>query len=300
MSIKVESATDSVENVAAVNAVVPPVVEADETKEDQAGTEEAVAPDAEAVETDDEDQEGEEVEQEDKPKKKKSGYVRKLEKKDELIAAKDREIELLKQLAEQGKSKDKAEPKKVVDSSEKPNPDNFESHSDYVEALTEWKIDQKDQKKTQESEANQAKQKAQEIGTAFKERLETFKEKHEDFDDLLEAATKPHLRLDDVAQHALIESEKSAELLYELAKNIPELERISKLSPIQQIKELGKIEARLTSEPVKEPKKQSTAPAPISTIKAKGATVTKSIYDPNLSQKEYEALRRKQQAGKTA
>lgn len=299
MSIKVESATDTVENVAAANAVVPPVEEKVETKEnDQDEPEELVADVADADETDDDDQE--EVEPEDKPKKKKSGYVRKLEKKDELIAAKDREIELLKQLAEKGNPKDKAEPKKVADSSAKPNPDNFESHSEYVEALTEWKIEQKEQLKTQEKAENEAKQKAKEVGQAFKERLETFKEKHEDFDDLLEAATKPNLRLDEAAQHALIESEKSAEMLYELAKNIPELERISKLSPIQQIKELGKIEARLTSEPVKEPKKQSTAPAPISPIKAKGATVTKSIYDPNLSQAEYEALRRKQKAGKTA
>lgn len=303
MSIKVESITDTPENVAAANApAVLAETEVETPENDQSETEEAVASDADAVETDEDDQDGEEeAEQETKPKKK-SGYVRKLEKKDAELAAKDREIELLKQLAEKGKPKEeKVEPEKVTKSADsKPDPDKFDTYADYTVALTEWALEQKEAKKTQEATEKAQKEKAQEIGKKFNERLNSFKEKTEDFDDVVEAGIKAGHKLDDSAQHAIIESELSAQLMYELAKNLPELERISKLSPLQQIKELGKIEARLSAPPEKEVKKQSTAPAPIKPVQAKGATVTKSLSDPNLTQREYEAIRRKQQQAKMA
>lgn len=300
MSIKVESTTDTPENVAAVNAVVPVVEEVETPETDQPEPEEAVALEADAVETDEEDQDGEEVD-EAKPKKK-SGYVRKLEKKDALIAAKDREIELLKQLHEKDKPKEsKAEPEKVAkDTTGQPDPDKFDTFAEYTIALNEWVFDKKEAEKAQKATEKTQLEQQQELGRNFNKRLTEFKEKTEDFDDVVDAGMKAGHKLEDAAQHAIIESEFSAQIMYELAKNLPELERISKLSPTQQIKELGKIEARFTTEPVKEVKKQSNAPAPIAPIKAKGTTVIKSLNDPNLSQKEYEAIRRKQQQAKNA
>jgi hypothetical protein len=293
--IKVESITDTPENVAAVNAVVPvveevetPEIESDEPAED-------VALKADAPETDEDDSDEEEA----KPKKK-SGYVRKLAKKDELIAAKDREIELLKQLAEKGKPAEKVELEKVAESEGAPDPDKFDTVAEYTRAL--FKYERAEEKKAEaKAKADEdAKAKQQELGNSFNKRLETFKETTEDFDDVVQLGIKSPHKLDPNAQYALIESEFSAQIMYQLAKDLPELERISKLSPTQQIKELGKLETRYTAEPVKEVKKQSNAPAPIAPIKAKGTTVTKSLTDPNLSQREYEAIRRKQQQAKNA
>jgi hypothetical protein len=299
MSIKVESITDTPENVAAVNAVVPVVEEVETPEIESDEPVEAVAQDAEAEETDEDDSDEEVDEQEAKPKKK-SGYVRKLAKKDELIAAKDREIELLKQLADKGKEPEKAEPVKVADSDTTPDPDKFDTVAEYTRALFKYERAQEKKAEAQAKADEDAKAKQQELGASFNKRLETFKETTEDFDDVVQLGIKSPHKLDPNAQYALIESEYSAQIMYDLAKNLPELERISKLSPTQQIKELGKLETRYTTEPVKEVKKQSNAPAPITPIKAKGTTVTKSLSDPNLSQKEYEAIRRKQQQAKNA
>ena len=101
-----------------------------------------------------------------------------------------------------------------------------------------------------------------------------------------------------------ITSEHGPALMYELAKNTKELERISKLSPIQAALEIGKLEAKITSSsksaaPSVE-KKATKAPAPIDPVGGKGGSVKKSLSDPNLSQAEYEKLRREQMKAASA
>lgn len=289
--IKVESANDVAEKVVAAPAADIQETQEVETKEvDDQTEEESVAQEAEAEESDD-DQE----QVEDKPKKK-SGFARKLAKKDELLAEKDREIERLR-----AEKAPRAEPEKVADEGE-PDPDNFDNHRDYVKAVTKWTLEQDRKELTKKQQIESAQAAHKQMMDSFKEKKDAYADEHEDFDTLIKAASQPKYFLKEEGQLAILGSDLAPEIMHELAKNLPELERISKLSPIQQVKEIGKVEARLTKEETKEKKevKQTNAPAPIKPVGSKASGVVKSIYSENLSQKEYEAIRAKQQAQKRA
>jgi hypothetical protein len=70
-------------------------------------------------------------------------------------------------------------------------------------------------------------------------------------------------------------SDIGPDLVYHLGSNPKEADRISRLSPILQAKELGRLEAKLADNPVQ--KRTSGAPEPISPVTARG--VGSGSYD---------------------
>jgi hypothetical protein len=70
-------------------------------------------------------------------------------------------------------------------------------------------------------------------------------------------------------------SDVGPELAYYLGSNPKEADRISRMTPLSQAKEIGKIEAKLVSAPPM--KKTTSAPAPISPVTARSSGV--SAYD---------------------
>jgi hypothetical protein len=103
------------------------------------------------------------------------------------------------------------------------------------------------------------------------ELLEQFHEKEEEarakYDDFEQVAYNPKLPITDVMAQTIQASEIGPEMAYYLGLNPKEAERISKLSPILQAKEIGKIEAKLSDNPPV--KKTSNAPAPIAPVTAR-------------------------------
>jgi len=95
----------------------------------------------------------------------------------------------------------------------------------------------------------------------------------------------------DMARTAMIESELGPQLLHYLASNEDVSERIADLSPPQQVKELGKLEVKLST-PV--PKKTSSAPAPPTPV-SQGRSAPAG-YSENMSDTEYAAWRKTQGA----
>ena len=132
--------------------------------------------------------------------------------------------------------------------------------------------------------------------SAHRERVKSFADKTEDFMDVIEAVDD--IPVSAALQEIIVSSENGPELMYELAKNREEYERIAKLSPLAVARELGKLEVKLAaraSEQKAEPKKLTKAPQPIEPVGSGGAgKVRKSITDPDISQAEYERLRREQ------
>jgi hypothetical protein len=63
-------------------------------------------------------------------------------------------------------------------------------------------------------------------------------------------------------------SDIGPDLVYHLGSNPKEADRISRLAPILQAKEIGRLEARLAENPVQ--KRTSGAPEPISPVTARG------------------------------
>jgi hypothetical protein len=103
-----------------------------------------------------------------------------------------------------------------------------------------------------------------ELLTAYKEREEAAFEKYDDFEQIVYNKALP---ITNVMAETIQASELGPDVAYYLGSNPREAERISRLSPYLQAKEIGKIEVRLADNP---PVKRTTnAPPPIKPVTAK-------------------------------
>jgi hypothetical protein len=160
-----------------------------------------------------------------------------------------------------------------------------EADDEYLDRLTDWKLDQRDRVSNQQ----RAQEQNQKL-TAKTEKLYSDAEKIEGFDrdEFNEVLTGSGLAADFVK--ALVDSDHAPKLMAYIAANPEDAERIGKLSSARQAAELGKLETRLgsTTTPTKR------ASAPITPIGSRGgATPTLE----NASLDDYIALRKKQGAG---
>ena len=137
-----------------------------------------------------------------------------------------------------------------------PAPDDFENAQHYAEALAEQKAQQLLAQR--EAAAQQAA-----ILDGYKDREEEARDRYEDFE---QVAYNPNLPVTDIMAQAIQASDIGPEVIYWLGSNPKEAGRISRLSPVLQAKEIGKIEAKLASDPPT--KRTSTAPAPLAPVTA--------------------------------
>jgi len=151
---------------------------------------------------------------------------------------------------------------------DKPRRDQFASEEDFVDRLTDWKLDQRDRVTNQQQRAAQETATNAKTEGLYKEAAKLPGFDREAFEELPLTATMAH---------ALVESDVSAKLMAYMTSNPDEVDRINALSPVKQAAEMGKLEAKLASAPaVKAPK----APAPISTV---GNGNTKTVTNLNTS-----------------
>ncbi len=140
---------------------------------------------------------------------------------------------------------------------ELPPADQFESPEAYAEALAVRKAEELI------AQRELQKQRAQ-IEDAYADREEEARAKYDDFE---QVAYNPQLRVTDVMAETIKASDMGPDLAYWLGSNPKEADRISRLSPLLQAREIGKIEAKLGAEPPQ--KKTTSAPAPISPVTAR-------------------------------
>jgi len=193
---------------------------------------------------------------------------------------------------------------------DKPKEEDFETMVEFVEALTDWKVENglKGQKNTttKESAEDVKKQTADTAEEELNKVTIKGREKYEDYDtfvfsedltltaDMLEVIT-----LSDIAE----------EVLYHLGKNPDIAVEISEMSPVKAAREIGKLEMELSAlipkpntasdgalivdgqvVPKATAKKLTKTPEPITPVKTTGITQK----DPNdMSPKEYRAWREK-------
>lgn len=150
----------------------------------------------------------------------------------------------------------------------KPTPDKFSDYGEYVEALADWKADEKvrqalgarDQAEQQRQQALQQQERARTWG----ERQQAARQALPDYEEVMATADTP------VARHlfeALIDSENGPALAYHLAKHPDEAQRLNGLAPLAAARELGRLEARLSGSPAAATAKPvSKAPAPITPV----------------------------------
>lgn len=188
-----------------------------------------------------------------------------------------------KRLARERRSWERSQqaPVPVVDL---PPIDQFETVDAYAEARALQLIEQREQHREQTK-----------VLEGYNEREEAAREK---FDDFEQVAYNPNLNITQVMAQTIQSSDVGPEVAYYLGTNPKEAERISRLAPLLQAREIGKLEVKVSDAPPV--KRTSSAPAPISPVKAasNGGTVYDTT-DPrsvkNMSTSEWiEAERRRQ------
>lgn len=272
--------------------------EVDET-EDAETAEESDASEANEDQETESDQQGDEQ----KPKRK-SGFQRRIDKLNKAKAEAERERDFFREQLLKGKNPADAQEKPAAkpqsSAGQAPDPNEFETQAEYIQALLKHERSVEKAEADARDREKSVRERAEKRQTEHMKRLEVFQETVADFDDALESIDDvmiPVYLLDEMA-----ESDVSPQLMYELAKNREELERICSLDRNAAIRALGRFEERIVSKssPKETPKPKTTsAPAPLSPVGGKTASgLKKSIHSPDISQADYEALRRQQRAKK--
>jgi hypothetical protein len=162
----------------------------------------------------------------------------------------------------------------------KPTMGQYSNVEDYVEAVADWKLAQRDQI-TQQSAAEMSRNQITEKANKIYAEADKLGFDRETFDTM---------ELSVPVAQAIIDSDIAPQLVTFLAKNPEEAARIVKLSPARQAAEIGKLEAKLSVAAVK----ASSAPAPIKPVGNRGGNTS---GDPSrMSMEEYQAFRAKQGA----
>ncbi len=297
MSIQTDSNEPKVEPTTAAAAEVPAKVEV----ESPSATEteipvETASTESEVVETEESSETEPEVKVE--PGKKKGGFQRRIDKLNAQKTAAQQEAEFWKQQALKGagatETKPKVETTEVQAIDGKPDPAKFETHAAFVEALTDWKTDQKLKDHDQKAEKAKMVTEQGKVVSAYAEKVKTFSEKTSDFQDVLSEVDD--IQLSPAVREILLTADNGPELAYELAKNREEYARVCKLPSLAAAREMGKLEARLakTSSPDgKTELKTTKAPQPLAPVRGGGtASVPKTLEEAAASSfQEYKKIR---------
>jgi len=172
------------------------------------------------------------------------------------------------------------------DQSDRPKRDQFTSEDDYTRAIGDWEFDAR-------LIAHEQQKAQQRVIDNWKARLEEARVDMPDYDAVVGAVDTnfPQLVLDEIVESAI-----GAEISYFLAKNPAEAKRIAALKPSAGVREIVRLEARMsqTTAPTKTVNvEKSKAPEPIASLKGSSTAVVK---DPgSMSYEDWKVAR---QAGK--
>ena len=166
------------------------------------------------------------------------------------------------------------------------------AHKAWVQRQIDFGVKQKLQEERAKQEKTAAEQEALTVRAGFEERAEKFAATHTDFKAVILNPALPQLH--PRAAGAMVRSDQSAAILYHLGKNPDFAARVARMTPDQQVMQIGRIEGIVSSQaPAPKPQKQkvSNAPPPPTTTTG-GTSRGKDPTDPSMSMDEFVALDR--------
>lgn len=173
---------------------------------------------------------------------------------------------------------------------ERPVADNFDTYEAFQEALTDWKVEVKLSELERKREAAEQERAQRQVTETFRTKLAEGASRYGDFN---EVAMSPALPITESMVQALADCEYPADIVYYLGQTPHEAFRISRLSPIAQAREIGRIEARFADNPAKNlpaQRKKAATPPPPPIKPVKGEEIVEK--DPSeMTQAEYERWR---------
>jgi len=200
---------------------------------------------------------------------------------DELVRQREewkRQAESWQQVASQGQTGLKPDRPAYPADSPKPTSDKFDTYDDFVEALADWKAEQK----TKAFQVEQVQRSKQARLTDFHSQAQA---KYQNWNEVFNGSVP----ISDTMADVILESKSGPDLGYYLGENVQEARRIFNLPAHVQAYELGKIEMKLASKPVP-PKSETNAPRPTAPVGTRDIP-PKSLE--NMSNEEYVAYREK-------
>jgi hypothetical protein len=153
-------------------------------------------------------------------------------------------------------------------STKAPDPDAFDDPLKYQAELTKHAV--------REARAEELRREAETVRKSAEEarqeawalKVQAVKDRFPDFD---RVARDPALPVTTTMAEAITESDVGPAVLYHLGQHPDEARRIAALPPVQQAREIGRLEARVSQPP---PKKISSAPPPAPVLTGGGAPAT--------------------------
>lgn len=174
-----------------------------------------------------------------------------------------------------------------------PRPGDYDSDAEYDAAVLEHRIDSgvtRGLAKTAEAQAEKFGREAnQAAGEAYNQRVAEVQTRIPDFVDVV---SKADIAISPALQEALRDSEKGPDLVYHLAKNPAEAERLNNMSVRQMDREIGRLELTIGSKPAPTPPPARTTNAP-PPVKPGSPAAGPANTDPSkMTQTEFEAYMR--------
>ncbi len=193
------------------------------------------------------------------------------------------------------------------DPGDAPQRSSFETEEAYQDARVDYRVKKELAEKDKKAAEAREKDAREARDRAYGERLAAVKAEvgADEFNKRIEA--QKDLKIPVYIAEAMLESEIGPRLTLHFADHPAEMERLSKLTPPQALREFGKIEAMIETQAKEKPKQQpappepkdekpSAAPAPITPLKAIGVGEAESALDSSGNFKgtyaQWKALRR--------
>jgi hypothetical protein len=151
-------------------------------------------------------------------------------------------------------------PKAAPEDPGAPRLENFDDIEKYAAAKAKHESDRVLKEHTAKQHAETQKQAQTRLVEGWEAKADRASSKYDDFEEVV-GDIKPTTPW----AMAIMEADNGEDIAYHLGKNLKEAQRIAALPPLAQIREIGKLEAKLAAEPIK-PKAPSKAPAPITPL----------------------------------
>lgn len=196
------------------------------------------------------------------PGKKAKGVQKRI---DELVREREDWKRAALRLMEQQQGTQQPEPPKQAEPQGKPDLGKYESYEAYVEALTEWKLEQRESQRRQQEEGKRRQAEQAKTQEAVGKVIEKGRGKYDDYDAVV---FNPSVPITDAMAQAMLDIDSGHDVAYYLGSNPQEAARIAQLSPFAQAREIGKLEIKLSAKPAKT---VSDAPPPITPVGSKSA-----------------------------
>ena len=166
----------------------------------------------------------------------KSAYQKRFDKLNRKIA------ELEAKLEPKEQAEVEAQPEPPQSQKAKPVPADFpNSYEDYIEALTDWKAEQRELRKAEEQARSAEDARLKEVFQSFANQMTDARSKYEDFDEALSASVPIYTGV----ELQILELENGAEVAYYLGKHRDVAQKLMAMSEVRAMAEVGKIAARL-------------------------------------------------------